>query len=562
MSGEILFVLTWCCSFVLRADVWYPCNPFGASVPSFGKLGKTNSQVNDGERNSMSRVLVDAALEGHVLAGRYEVKRRVAKGGMAWIYLATDNQTQRDVALKILFSKWQQDEKVAARFMTEVRIHEALSHPNIIRVDGLVEDGGLLGMAMEWVGGGDLKEWLENRQEPLSTEEIHALIVPLLDALGYAHQQGVVHRDIKPGNVLLVESGGNVAPKLTDFGIAKMLQEPGGTATGAKLGTPNYMAPEQWRDSKKVDHRADIYSLGVLLYRMASGRLPFEGDYRAVIVKLLDEAAPYPQGVPAPLAGLILRAVEKEPEDRFASCEAFSSALKKYFALEETAETPASAPASAAPPVGGGTLAYIPSFSVPRAVMREDSDPIIGGEPDELIIPDTIEPFADNAALMDEILGVDKTEPETVAATAATTPEGRAVDGTDVMIDIAAPKASASSGFRETVQFGQLEGQSGIDEELQKALALAEAAKEAERQAKLKTMALDENDPEFAHLQAIVQRGKGVASPSDPARPSSVEINMDELQPKKGGVPMWAIVTGALILVAVGVTLGWWLART
>jgi hypothetical protein len=112
------------------------------------------------------------------------------------------------------------------------------------------------------------------------------------------------------------------------------------------------------------------------------------------------------------------------------------------------------------------------------------------------------------------------------------------------------------------VRFGQSEGQPGVDEDLQKALALAEAAKEAERQAKLKTMALDENDPELAHLQAIVQRGKGVASPSDPARPSSVEINMDELQPKKGGVPMWAIVTGALILVAVGVTLGWWLART
>jgi hypothetical protein len=258
---------------------------------------------------------------------------------------------------------------------------------------------------------------------------------------------------------------------------------------------------------------------------------------------------------------LILRALEKEPEGRFASCEAFSSALEKCFALQGTPEMPASAPASAAP-VGGGTLAYIPSFSVPRAVMREDSDPIIGGEPDELIIPDTIEPFADNAALMDAILGVDKTEPETAAATAATTPEGRAVDGTDVMIDVAAPKASASSGFRETVRFGQSEGQPGVDEDLQKALALAEAAKEAERQAKLKTMALDENDPELAHLQAIVQRGKGVASPSDPARPSSVEINMDELQPKKGGVPMWAIVTGALILVAVGVTLGWWLART
>lgn len=268
---------------------------------------------------------VGKRLEGSTIQGHYYIEQLIQRGGMAWLYRARHQLLQEPMAIKILFPQWSDDPLVRVRFIDEAKIQFKLKHPNIVQVTDVIQDSGLIGIVQEWVEGEDLNQALQRINGPLETNEIVEVSTPLLEALDFAHEMGVVHRDIKPSNVLLGQTGKRITPKLADFGIAKILDDLGErTTTGTTLGTIKYISPEQIRDSKSVDHRADIYSFGVMLYRMATGAYPFVGSMESVMFKQLYEAPPRPRehnpSISPELEELILQCLTKEPEDRFPNC--------------------------------------------------------------------------------------------------------------------------------------------------------------------------------------------------------------------------------------------------
>lgn len=271
--------------------------------------------------------VVDSSLTGSIFKGTYRVTELIGQGGMAWVYRATHIQLGGEVALKILFSHLSRDVAKRHRFLQEARIQHQLSHPNIVRVQDTIEENESTGFVMEWCNRGTLLHLLQQAGGPLSMEQMHDLFPSMIDALGYAHQRQVIHRDLKPQNVLLHVAGSSIQPKITDFGIAKTVGDVGLTRTGEVMGTLEYASPEQLKDSKSVDHRSDIYSIGVLLYRMATGRIPFSGSPARVIRQVLHEAPPRPTEAPARLQPLIMRCLEKNPDHRFATCDDLKEAF-------------------------------------------------------------------------------------------------------------------------------------------------------------------------------------------------------------------------------------------
>jgi tetratricopeptide (TPR) repeat protein len=254
--------------------------------------------------------------------GRYRVLRRIGAGGMGVVYLAVDPRLDRQVAVKLLPAHLSGDAAAQRRFIAEARAASALEHPNIATVYEIAEtDDGRLFIAMAYCEGETLQERL--RAGALDVDTALGIAAGLADALVAAHGRGIVHRDIKPGNVLLASDGG---VRLLDFGVAKMLAA-GVTRTGATLGTIAYMSPEQTRGSD-VDHRSDIWSLGVLLFEMLAGRRPFDGDATDAIIYGIrnDEPAPL-AGVPADVADIVARCLSKEPDARYPSAAALLAAL-------------------------------------------------------------------------------------------------------------------------------------------------------------------------------------------------------------------------------------------
>src|SRR6516162_8329569 len=243
------------------------------------------------------------------LAGRFpqlEILELLGQGGMGAVYKARQPKLDRLVAVKILPPEWGKDPAFSERFAREAKALARLTHPHIVAVHDFGESGGLFYLVMEYVDGANLRHLLqEGRMKPA---EALAVIPQICDALQYAHEEGVVHRDIKPENILL-DSKGRV--KIADFGLAKLLNRPRAvfTLTGSQqvMGTLDYMAPEQRLRPQEVDHRADIYSLGVVFYEMLTGELP------------LGRFAPPSQkaGVDARLDGVVFRALEREPEQRY-----------------------------------------------------------------------------------------------------------------------------------------------------------------------------------------------------------------------------------------------------
>lgn len=283
--------------------------------------------------------LIDSELEGMTLMrGTIQVHKRLAQGGMAWVYKATDVPSGTKIALKILFSQYARSPQMRARFLREARIQrDTLQHPNILKVLQIIEDRGLLGFTMEWCDHGDLRSWQRAYQAPLSKEHLLAFFPPLIEAVGSAHQKGVIHRDLKPQNILLQVQGEQLLPKIADFGIAKILSGQSNTKTGSLIGTLAYMSPEQMEDSKHIDHRADIYSMGVILYLMATARLPFEGKGPHNLAKILYEAPPVPREAPPALQSVILKCLEKKPHARYATCEELKEAVEDALLRPEQA---------------------------------------------------------------------------------------------------------------------------------------------------------------------------------------------------------------------------------
>lgn len=273
------------------------------------------------------------ALEGQILKEHYRIDQLVARGGMAWLYRTTHLILQETMAVKLLYPQLAENPKIRSRFIEEAKIQFRLKHPHIVQVTDVIQERGMLGSVMEWIEGEDAKQYMKRHPGPLSLTDLWQIIGPILDALHYAHNMGLVHRDIKPANILLHWQGSRITPKLSDFGIAKLAADTkeAQTATGATLGTMEYMAPEQIRDSKRVDLRADIYSIGIMLYQMTTGYLPFVGGPEVLLYKQIYESPTPPRSyvttLPTRLEEIILRCLNKEVETRFQSCMELSSAL-------------------------------------------------------------------------------------------------------------------------------------------------------------------------------------------------------------------------------------------
>jgi len=265
---------------------------------------------------------MDSTQTPRVLSGRYELSHLVARGGMAEVYRAHDRMLDRPVALKILFPELSVDRSFVERFRREAQAAANLSHQNIVPVFDWGEDGGTYFIVMEFVDGRPLSSILRTAG-PLHPDRAVEIAADVAAALAYAHRHGVIHRDVKPGNVLITDEG---TVKVTDFGIARAVNtEESLTQTGAVMGTATYFSPEQ-AEGVAVDARSDIYSLGVVLFEMVTGRPPFVGESPvSVASKHVRENPPAPReinpGVPPDLEAIILKCMAKSPDYRYATGE-------------------------------------------------------------------------------------------------------------------------------------------------------------------------------------------------------------------------------------------------
>ena len=263
---------------------------------------------------------------------RYTILEKTGEGGMSYVYKAFDTKLECDVAVKVIRTERLTIElmdRTVQRFKREAKALAQLTHPNIVKVIDFGDHEGQPYLVMEYLPGGTVKQ---KYQGAIPWQEATALLLPVARALDYAHRQGIVHRDIKPSNILITDSG---EPMLSDFGIAKIFDadntaELTGSSTG--IGTPDYMAPEQ-ATSKNIDHRADIYALGIVLYELITGRKPFHADTPlGVLFKHASEPLPLPTkyipDLPEGVERVLLIALAKSPEDRFPDMGGFVHALE------------------------------------------------------------------------------------------------------------------------------------------------------------------------------------------------------------------------------------------
>lgn len=277
--------------------------------------------------------------------GRYHILEQLGEGGMAVVYKAFDTRLERNVAVKVILPGKEHSEKFLKRFEREAKALAQLSHPNIVKVLDYGDYEGVPYLVMEYLHGGTLKQKLSGRT--MSWKEAIRIIIPVARALGYAHQHRIIHRDVKPSNILITDAGD---PMVSDFGIAKILEVDETmdlTGTGVGLGTPEYMSPEQ-AQGKQVDARSDIYSLGVVLYELVTGRKPYQADTpMAVVWKLASEPLPRPsmlnKDVPEVVENILIKALSKNPDDRFKDTDSFITVLENVIAgtrIPEEKKTP------------------------------------------------------------------------------------------------------------------------------------------------------------------------------------------------------------------------------
>jgi len=265
--------------------------------------------------------------------GRYHILEKLGEGGMAVVYKAYDTRLECEVALKFIRVDRlipENRERTLKRFEIEAKKMAQLNHSNIVKVMDYGEYAGAPYLVMPFIEGGTLKQRLG---KPIPYHEAASLLIPIADALEYAHKKGLIHRDIKPSNILITESG---QPMLSDFGVAKILEPEETldlTVTGMGVGTPEYIAPEQ-AESKKIDQRVDIYSLGIVLYELATGRKPFEADTpMAVLIKQVRDPLPRPKDfipeLPEEVEHILLKALAKDPKDRYQNMGELAAAMEK-----------------------------------------------------------------------------------------------------------------------------------------------------------------------------------------------------------------------------------------
>jgi len=314
----------------------------------------------------------------------YRILEQLGKGGMGEVYLAEDTTLKRKVALKVLPPELATSQERLERFQREAESLASLNHPNIVTIHTVEEDGGVRFLTMEWVDGQTLAELVGKGGIPL--ERIFEIATPLADALAVAHSKGVVHRDLKPGNVMVTDDG---RVKVLDFGLAKLLEEePDLVATematealtrdGIAMGTIPYMSPEQVQ-GKAVDHRSDIFSLGIVLYEMSTGKLPFEGETSADLISSIlrdnpDSVTDLRLELPRHFGRIIRHCLEKDPQRRYQSALDVRNEIEGLQKEVESGEVPVSSATAAVPLASsGGSRKWLAILALVAAIA------VVGG---------------------------------------------------------------------------------------------------------------------------------------------------------------------------------------
>lgn len=310
-------------------------------------------------------------------AGRYQVVRPLGAGGMASVYEGYDTRMRSRVAIKLLDPSFASNPRICDRFRREGLIQANLKHPNVVRATDIIDGQGMLGLVMEFIEGEDLEERI-GRIGPMPPLAVWEILQPVCEAVSTAHKSSVVHRDLKPGNVMLEQAHGRTVPRLLDFGIAKLLSDPDGgapkTQAGTQMGTPAYMSPEQLKGLPDVDHRTDIYALGIIAYQMLTGHRPFpEVTEYSVISRVLTGEPPPPVstvvgGVPPELDSVISLAMARDRDQRYQNAEQFAAAFHTVVGGGVTGPFP-QVQAPTAPYMATPTPAHVapgPSMNPPR----------------------------------------------------------------------------------------------------------------------------------------------------------------------------------------------------
>ncbi len=321
---------------------------------------------------------------GRALGRHYRVVRLIGRGGFAEVYEVVDSDLQRRLAVKVLRSDLPWTAAAISRFKQEARAIARLNHPNTVPIHFVGENDGLVYYAMPYLEGRTVADLLRT-EGPLTTDRALRIVEPVLEALQHAHDHGLVHRDVKPGNILIESGTGR--PLLVDFGIVKYLDGPAHlTDAGYIVGTPLYMSPEQALGSQSVDARSDLYGIGAVLFQLLTGAPPFEGtDSQEIVGRHISEPVPSGNlsrdGIPPWISGIVLRCLAKHPDDRFptaralleairaAKASALATAVDPVTLLPRADETPTQAMPAARSPGGLGWLVGIAAAAIAGIIV-------------------------------------------------------------------------------------------------------------------------------------------------------------------------------------------------
>jgi len=331
----------------------------------------------------------DDPLLGQTLASKYLIEKLIKRGGMGSVYLGKHILMDKTVAIKVLRPSLAMDDDVVRRFSREAKAASRISHPHAVSVNDFGEsEDGVVFLVMEYLDGRTLKEIVRS-QGPMQLERVVEIVRQVSGALDAAHEQGVVHRDLKSDNIMLSKATGGEWAKVLDFGIAKIQQSNSHdddiTAANLVIGTPQYMSPEQCSHSGAIDARSDIYSLGIIIYEMLAGNVPFTGESpTAIMMKQVQDPPPSileaRSDLPVSLSSVIAKALAKDPADRYATAGDLSQALADAYVIGESGElfaAPATVPMAAVVPSDDDEATLVrPRVSEPAPLYTPEPAPL------------------------------------------------------------------------------------------------------------------------------------------------------------------------------------------